>query len=67
MVAFAIKPAILGPGLVAIAVLGILPLFLISTLISILALVAVYSPDPARRRNAGKILDRLLTTLRPPH
>lgn len=62
VVALAIKPALLDPVSVAVAILAILPLLLISTL----ALVAVYSPDPARRRNAGKILDRLLTTLRPP-
>jgi len=62
VVALAIQPALLGPVMVALAVLGVLPLLLISTL----ALVAVYSPDPARRKNAGEILDRLLAILRPP-
>jgi len=61
VVAVAIQPALLGPVVVTVAALGILPLLLISTL----ALVAVYSPDPARRKDAGKILDRLLTILRP--
>ena len=51
----------LVPILVTGAALGGLPLLLITTL----ALVAVYSPDPVRRAAAEKILDRLLTTLRP--
>lgn len=49
------------PILVTGAALGGLPLLLIVTL----ALVAVYSPDPSRREAAEKVLDRLLTTLRP--
>ncbi|MGH3771342.1 MAG: hypothetical protein ACRDRW_08100 [Pseudonocardiaceae bacterium] len=62
IVALAIQPTLLSPVVVTIAALGILPLLLISTL----ALAAVYSPDPTRRKNAGKILDRLLGILRPP-
>lgn len=61
VVAVAIQPALLGPVVVTIAAFGILPLLLIS----MLALVAVYSPDPARRKDARKVLDRLLTILRP--
>lgn len=61
VVAVAIQPALLGPVVVTVAVLGILPLLLIS----ILALVAVYSRDPVRRKDAAKILNRLLTILRP--
>jgi hypothetical protein len=57
----ALQPALLIPTLVTAAVLGGLPLLLITTL----ALIAVYSPDPARRIAAEKILDRLLITLRP--
>jgi hypothetical protein len=59
--AIALQPALLVPILVTGATLGGLPLLLITTL----ALVAVYSPDPVRRAAAEKILDRLLTTLRP--
>ncbi len=58
----ALQPALMVPILVTVAALGGLPLLLIATL----ALVAVYSPDPSRRDAAEKILDRLLTTLRPP-
>jgi nitrate/nitrite transporter NarK len=57
----AVQPDLLVPVVLAIAVLGGLPLLLIATL----ALVAVYSPDPARRTAAAKILDRLLSALRP--
>ncbi len=56
----AVQPGLLAPVLLAVAVLGGLPLLLITTL----ALVAVYSPDPARRTAAEKILDRLLSALR---
>lgn len=62
VLAVAFQPALLVPILVTAAALGGLPLLLITTL----ALVAVYSPDPSRRAVAEKILDRLLTTLRPP-
>lgn len=58
----ALQPALLVPILVTGAALGSLPLLLIITL----ALIAVYSPDPSRRAAAEKILNRLLTTLRPP-
>lgn len=57
----AVQPGLLEPVALAVAVLGGLPLLLIATL----ALVAVYSRDPARRTAAEKILDRLLSTLRP--
>ncbi|MGH3973438.1 MAG: hypothetical protein ACRDS9_08930 [Pseudonocardiaceae bacterium] len=57
----AVQPGLLVPVLLAVAVLGGLPLLLITTL----ALVAVYSSDPARRTAAEKILDRLLSALRP--
>jgi hypothetical protein len=57
----ALQPALLVPILVTGAALGSLPLLLIT----MLALVAVYSRDPARREAAEKILDRLLITLRP--
>jgi hypothetical protein len=57
----ALQPTLLVPLLVTGAAVGGLPLLLITTL----ALVAVYSPDPVRRAAAEKILDRLLTTLRP--
>jgi hypothetical protein len=60
-VAVALQPGLLVPILVTGAALGGLPLLLIA----ILALVAVYSSDPCRRDAAEKILDRLLTTLRP--
>jgi hypothetical protein len=56
--AVALQPA---PILVTGAALGGLPLFLITTL----ALIAICSPNPNRRAAAEKILDRLLTTLRP--
>ncbi|MDQ2884371.1 MAG: hypothetical protein M3Y48_25365 [Actinomycetota bacterium] len=56
-----LQPTLLLPLLVTGLVVGGLPLLLIATL----ALVAVYSPDPVRRAAAEKILDRLLTTLRP--
>ena len=59
--AIALQPAPLVPILVTGATLGGLPLLLIT----ILALVAVYSPGPVRRTAAEKILDRLLATLRP--
>ena len=57
----AAQPGLLVPVLLAVAVLGGLPLLLIAAL----ALVAVYSHDPARRAAAEKILDRLLSALRP--
>ena len=57
----AAQPGLLVPVLLAVAVLGGLPLLLIVTL----ALGAVYSRDPARRTAAEKILDRLLRALRP--
>jgi hypothetical protein len=59
--AVALQPGLLVPILVSGAALGGLPLLLIVTL----ALVAVYSPDPSRQDAAERILDRLLTTLRP--
>lgn len=61
VLAVAFQPALLLPILVTTATLGGLPLLLITTL----AMIAVYSPDPVRRAAAEKILDRLLTTLRP--
>jgi hypothetical protein len=61
VLAVAVQPGLLVPVLLAFAVLCGLPLLLITTL----ALVAVYSPEPARRTAATKILDRLLATLRP--
>lgn len=61
VLAVALQPGLLGPILLTGATLGALPLLLITTL----ALVAVYSPDPSRRDAAEKVLDRLLTTLRP--
>ncbi|MGH3804260.1 MAG: hypothetical protein ACRDTD_29820 [Pseudonocardiaceae bacterium] len=57
----ALQPRLLIPIVLAVAVLGGLPLLLIATL----ALVAVYSREPARRTAAEKILDRLLSVLRP--
>lgn len=57
----AVQPGLLVAVVLAVAVLGGLPLLLIATL----ALVAVYSRDPARRTAAEKILDRLLSALRP--
>jgi hypothetical protein len=59
--AIALQPTLLAPILVTGAALGGLSLLLITTL----ALIAVCSPDPNRRADAEKILDRLLTTLRP--
>ncbi|HET9255310.1 MAG TPA: hypothetical protein VFO16_08930 [Pseudonocardiaceae bacterium] len=50
-----------APVELAVAVLGGLPLLLIV----VLALAAVYSRDPTRRRAAEKILDRLLSALHP--
>ena len=55
-------PRAAGAGLVTVGALGGVPLLLITAL----ALVAVYSPDPDRRAAAEKILDRLLATLRQP-
>ena len=60
-VAVAVQPTLLVPVLVILIALGSLPLLLITTL----ALAAVYSTDPVRRTAAEKVLDRLLTTLRP--
>jgi nitrate/nitrite transporter NarK len=60
-VVVAVQPTLLLPVLVMLTVLGALPLLLITTL----ALAAVYSTNPGRRRAAEKVLDRLLTTLRP--
>lgn len=57
----AVQPGLLVPVALAVVVLGGLPLLLIATL----ALGAVYSRDPARRTAAEKILDRLLSALRP--
>jgi hypothetical protein len=57
----AVQPGLLVPVVLAIGVLGGVPLLLVATL----ALVAVYSRDPDRRRAAEKILDRLLSTLHP--
>jgi hypothetical protein len=57
----AVQPGLLVPVLLAVTVLGGLPLLLIVTL----ALGAVYSRDPVRRTAAEKILDRLLSALRP--
>ncbi len=63
----AVPHATLGPALVIVGVLSALPLLLTITLITTLALVAVYSPHRARRGAAEKILDRLLSVLtRPP-
>ena len=56
--------ATLGPILVFEGMLVTLPL-LVTLLTITLALVAVYSPDLARRKAAEKILDRLLNALRP--
>lgn len=63
----ALPHASLGPVVVIMGVLGGLPLLLTITLISTLALVAVYSRHRIRRGAAEKILDRLLSALiRPP-
>ena len=51
-------------GLVLVVVMGVL-LGLPVVLVITLALVAVYSPDPARQGAAKEILDRLLIALRP--
>ncbi len=62
VVVAAVLPTALGPALVVvIGVLLSLPLALVITL----ALVAVYSADPGRRRAAKEVLDRLLSVLRP--
>jgi hypothetical protein len=53
------QPAAFGSVLVIVGVLGGLPLLLITTL----ALVAVFSPDRARRGAAEKILGQLLSAL----
>jgi hypothetical protein len=60
-VAVAVQPTLLVPVLVTLTALGGLPLLLVT----IMALAAVYSTDPDRRIAAEKVLDRLLTTLRP--
>jgi hypothetical protein len=52
---------LLAPVVLAVAVLGGLPLLLIA----VLALAAVYSRDPVRRRAAETILNQLLSALRP--
>ncbi len=62
VLALFVQPTLLIPVLVTVAALGGLPLMLIATL----ALVAVYSRHSERRAAAEQILDRLLTTLRPP-
>jgi hypothetical protein len=59
--AVAVQPSLLVPILVTGAALGGLPLLLIATL----TLVVVYSPDLSRQDAAERVLDRLLTTLRP--
>jgi hypothetical protein len=62
VVVAAVLPTTWGPVLVlVIGVLLSLPLALVITL----ALVAVYSADPGRRRAAKEVLDRLLSALRP--
>ncbi|MBV9162623.1 MAG: hypothetical protein JO281_13980 [Pseudonocardiales bacterium] len=63
----AVQHATLGPVLMIAGVLGSLPLLMITTLIAMLALVAVYSPHRSRRGTAEKILERLLAAItRPP-
>lgn len=57
----ALQPGLLGWVMVALVAMGSMPLLLISTL----ALIAVYSSNPARQAAAEKVLDRLLITLRP--
>lgn len=58
----AVLPTTWGPVLVlVIGVLLSMPLALVITV----ALVAVYSADPGRRRAAKEVLDRLLSVLRP--
>jgi len=52
---------LVAPVVLAVAVLGGLPLLLIT----VLALAAVYSRDPVRRSAAENILCRLLSTARP--
>lgn len=61
VVTLALQHGLLVPVLITVAALCCPQLLLITTL----ALVAVYSPDPARRAAAEQILDRLLTALRP--
>ena len=61
VLAVALQPGPLGPVLVTGAALGGLPLLLIITL----ALVVVYSRESSRRDAAERVLDRLLSTLRP--
>lgn len=56
--AAAVHPALLIPVAVILIALGTLPL-----LITTVALVAVFSPDPDRRSAAHQVLDRLLATL----
>jgi hypothetical protein len=56
------QPSLLVPVALAVAVLGRLPLLLITTL----ALAAVYSRDQTRRVAAEKILGQLLSALRLP-
>lgn len=58
-VAVVMQPVLLIPMLVITVPLATLPL-----LITTLALVAVYAPDPDRRATAAKVLDRLLVSLR---
>jgi hypothetical protein len=59
----AVQHATLGPVVVIVGVFGGLSLLVTITLITTLALVAVYSPHRARRGAAEKILDRLLSAL----
>jgi hypothetical protein len=59
----AAQHATLGPVLLIVSVLSGLPLLLITTLIAMLALVAVYSPHRTRRGTAEKILELLLSVL----
>lgn len=57
----AVQPGLLVPVALVLAVLGGLPLLLIATM----ALVAVCSRVPSRQAAAERILDRLLSVLRP--
>ncbi|MGH3865850.1 MAG: hypothetical protein ACRDQ4_06850 [Pseudonocardiaceae bacterium] len=62
VVVAAVLPTALGPVIVVvIGVLLSLPLALVVTV----ALVAVCSADPGRRKAAKEVLDRLLSVLRP--
>lgn len=61
VLAIAVQPGLLVPVLLASAALGGLPLLLITTL----ALVVVFTRVPARQAAAERVLDRLLSTLRP--